>query len=94
MTTFIMAGKYSAEAVKGISAARTTKGTRIVQQCGGKILAAYATLGEVDLVVVTEFPSVAQAMKASIALTKATGISFVTMPAVSVEEFDKLAGGK
>jgi hypothetical protein len=31
-----------------------------------------------------------KAMQASVALNKLTGISFTTLPAVTVEEFDKL----
>ncbi len=94
MTTFIMTGRYSAEAIKQISAARTTKATKIVQQCGGKLVSVYATLGKNDLLVIAEFPGVSEAMKASISLTKALGITFATVPAISVEEFDKLVGAK
>jgi uncharacterized protein with GYD domain len=94
MMTFIMTGRYSAEAIKKISAARTTEGTRIVQQCGGKLVALYATLGRNDLLAIAEFPGVGEAMKASIGLNKALGITFATAPALSVEEFDKLMGAK
>jgi len=41
-------------------------------------------------VAITTFPGVEQAMKASVAISKTTGISFTTSPAVPVEEFDKL----
>lgn len=94
MAIFIMMGKYSAEAIKLISGERTTKAYEIVQQCGGKIVTAYATMGETDIVSVMEFPSVSEAIKASIALNKATGISFSTMPALRMEDFDKLVGSK
>ena len=94
MTTFIMTGKYSAESVKKISGGRTVQGTKIVRQCGGKITAAYATLGKTDLLVIAEFPGVAEAMKASIALAKALSISFATVPAITVADFDKLVGAK
>ena len=50
----------------------------------------YATLGPNDLVVVADFPGTAEAMQASIALTKLTGIGFTTSPALAVEAFDKL----
>jgi len=40
---------------------------------------------------VVELPSTEQAMKASIALSKLTGIAFTTLPAVSMADFDKLA---
>ena len=94
METFIMAGKYSVDAVKKISGARTLRANQIVQQCGGTIVAAYAMLGEVDMLVIAEFPSVAEAMKASVGLNKALGISFATRPALRIEDFDKLVIGK
>ena len=94
METFIMAGKYSVDAVKKISGARSVKANQIVRQCGGKIVAAYATLGEVDMLLIVDFPGVAEAMKASVALNKALGISFTTRPALRIEEFDKIVAGK
>ncbi|MGE5284672.1 MAG: GYD domain-containing protein, partial [Actinomycetota bacterium] len=66
MTTFIMTGKYSAESIKQISGERTTKGVLIVQQCGGKFVAGYATMGETDVLAIVEFPGVSEAMKASV----------------------------
>ncbi|MBI5674851.1 MAG: GYD domain-containing protein [Nitrospirae bacterium] len=89
-----MKGKYSSEAIKQISGKRTTKATDIVKKCGGKIVAVYATMGDTDLLAITEFPSLNEAIKASIALNKALGISFSTVPAITVEDFDKLASGK
>lgn len=90
MTTFIMTGKYSSESVKKISGERTVKANQVVQQCGGSIARAYATLGETDLLLVTEFPGVREAMRASVALHEALGISFATTAALPVEDFDKL----
>ena len=90
MTTYIMFGKFSAGAVKEISAERTKKSKAVVESCGGQVKALYALLGETDVVAVVDFPSLEQAMKASVELTKLLGISFVTSPAVTVEEFDKL----
>jgi len=94
MTTFIMTGRYSAEAIRQISGKRTTKGIAIVKQCGGRFVAAYATMGKTDLLLIAEFPSVNNAIKASVALTKALGISFSTVPALRVEDFDRLVGRK
>ena len=94
MTTFIMQGKYSAESVKKISKGRTVDAIKIIKQNRGKLVAAYAVMGETDLLFITEFPGIAEAMKASIALNKKLGISFATLPAVKVDEFDKLAAGK
>jgi len=90
MDLFIMFGKYSAEAVKGISPQRTAKAVSLVKKLGGDIKAMYALLGEKDVVVILTLPGVQEAMKASLALSKLTGISFTTSPAITVEEFDKL----
>ena len=94
MTTFIMTGRYSADAIKRISGQRTTKATKIIKGCGGKIVAAYATMGRNDLLAIVQFPGVSDAIKASIELNKALGISFSTAPAIPVEEFDTLVGKK
>lgn len=93
MATFVMFGKYSAEAVKGISSERTKKAAALIKKMGGEIKGMYALLGEDDLVLIVTLPGVEQAMKFSVALHKLTGISFTTSPAVTVEEFDKLMSG-
>lgn len=90
MATFFMFGKYSSEAVKGISAQRTKKGNVLIEELGGEVVSLYALLGEQDLVLIPEFPGKEQAMKASVALGSLTGISFTTSLAVPVEEFDKM----
>lgn len=93
MTTFVMIGNYTAGAIGAISAKRTEDAKRIIAECGGALKAGYATLGESDVVLICDLPSTESAVKASIALTKALGISFRTAPALPVEEFDKLVGG-
>jgi len=91
MATFFMFGKYSsAESLKGMSQKRTKEAETLVKKFGGKLESIYALLGEKDLVFISTFPGIENAMKASVALTKMTGISFTTLPAVPVEEFDKL----
>ncbi len=90
MATFLMFGKYSAEALKGMSPKRTKEAESLIKKFGGKMESMYALLGEKDLVLILTFPGVEQAMKASVALSKITGIAFTTSPAVTVEEFDKL----
>lgn len=90
MATFFMFGQYSSEALKGMSAERTNKAVSLIKKFGGEVNSMYALLGERDLVLIVDFPEVKQAMKASIALTKMTGVSFTTSPAVAVEDFDKM----
>ena len=93
MSTFFMFGSYSSDAVKEISAERTVKTAAVIGGLGGKLKAGYALLGETDLVLIVDFPGVKEAMKASVELTKLLGISFTTLPAVTVEEFDKVIEG-
>ncbi|HZE20453.1 MAG TPA: GYD domain-containing protein [Desulfobaccales bacterium] len=90
MATFLMFGKYSAQAIKEMSPARTEKGTALIKQLGGEVKAMYALLGKIDLVFVVDLPNLEAAIKTSVALSKQTGIAFTTSPAISVEEFDKL----
>lgn len=90
MATFVMCGKYSAEAIKGISAERTKKIVGLIKKFGGYIEEMYALLGEKDLVFIVTLAGIEQALQASVALSKMTGIAFTTSPAVTVEAFDKL----
>jgi uncharacterized protein with GYD domain len=90
MPIFIMFGKYSAAAMKGMSADRTKKAISLLKKQGGKVKEMYALLGEKDLLLIVDFPGLDKAIKASVALGQMTGIAFATCPAVTVEEFDKL----
>jgi uncharacterized protein with GYD domain len=93
MATFFMFGKYSSEALKEMSAERTDKAVSLIKKFGGEVNSMYALLGERDLVLIADFPELEQAIKASVALTKMTGVSFTSSPAVPVEEFDKMIAG-
>ena len=92
MAIYLLFGKYSAESFKGISAKRTEEAKALIKKHGGELMAAYATLGGVDLMMAVDLPDNKQAMAVSMALAKATGIGFTTSPAVPIDEFDKLAG--
>ena len=76
--------------MKDLSADRTKKAEALIEKFGGKVHSMYALFGDKDLVFIVDFPSPADAMKTSVALTKLTGISFSTSAAVTVDEFDKL----
>jgi len=90
LATFFMFGKYNAEAIETISISRTEQAMETVRQLGGEVNGMYALLGEYDLLFCIELPDVELAMKASVALTKLTGISFNSCPAIKVETFDRL----
>jgi len=90
MAKFFMYGKYSKDALAEISKDRTAKALDVIARVGGKVNSMYALLGKYDIVLIADFPGVSEVMKASVALNKLTGISFVSFPAISIEEFDKI----
>ncbi|MDD5116761.1 MAG: GYD domain-containing protein [Candidatus Omnitrophica bacterium] len=90
MPKFFMYGKYSKEALGDISKDRTAKALEVIAKAGGKVNSMYALLGKYDIVLIADFPGVPEVIKASVTLNKLTGISFVSFPAIPVEEFDKI----
>lgn len=90
MPIFMMFGKYTTEAMQGISPQRTKKAVKLIKANGGKVISMYAVMGEHDLVFTLDFPDSESAFTTSVALNRVTGISFTTSPVVEVEMFDKL----
>jgi uncharacterized protein with GYD domain len=91
MATYCMLGKYTAEAVKGISPERTGKADALIKKFGGKITTGYILLGAYDLVLVVDLPGNDQALQFSLAMNKLTGIAFETCPGITLAEFDRLS---
>ena len=54
MATYLLFGKYSSEALKGISAQRSEEAKALFKKHGGELKQAYATLGGVDLVMIAD----------------------------------------
>jgi len=90
MSTFILFGNYSVEAFKGMSSERTAKSHDLASKYGGEVKSIFALLGKDDLVIITEFPGIPEAMQFSVALSKMTGIGFTTSPAVDSSQFDRI----
>jgi uncharacterized protein with GYD domain len=90
VATFFMFGRYSREAIDEISPERTRQVHQVIEGLQGTVKAIYALLGEYDVVILADFPRMAEAMKASIEIKRATGISFFTTAAMPIEEFDDL----
>ncbi|MFO7964620.1 MAG: GYD domain-containing protein [Desulfobacterales bacterium] len=90
MATFFMFGKYNADTVKDISITRTQKGIEEIKKLGGVVIAMHALLGEYDLMFCVDLPDIESAMKASVALTQLTGVSFSTCPGITIEAFDRV----
>lgn len=90
MAIFFMFGKYTSKAMEEISAERTQQAVDEIKKLGGEVNAMHVLLGEYDLCFCVSLPGIDEAMKASVNLSKLTGISFTTCPAVTVETFDSL----
>jgi len=88
MTTYFLTGTYGADAIKGISRKRTADVTKFIEDMGGKVVSVYLLLGEKDLVIIADFPGLKEAIKGSVGISKMTGISFTSSPAITAEEFD------
>ena len=90
MNTYVLLGKYSAKALKSASPERTKDANKLVEKLGGKIRSIHSLLGDIDLLMLADFPGNEEAMKAAVGLAKLTGIGFSTYPALSVDRFDKI----
>ena len=91
MNTFFLFGKYTQEALDGITASRTKRAEEVIAGYGGRLRSVYALLGEHDIVMIVELPGIPEALQVSLALAKETGIAFDSHPAVPVADFDRLA---
>ncbi len=90
MGTFFILGKSSAGELKEISLKYKGEFKRVVNGFGGDVRFMYVMLRGEYLVFVFAFPGLEKATKASLALSKLTGISFQISPAVPVDEFHEL----
>ncbi len=88
MAIFFMFGKYSQNALKDASPQRTRDVDLLVARFQGTIKDKYVLLGDSDLVLIVDLPSIEDAIKVSSSLTLSTGISFRTSPAIPVNDFD------
>lgn len=94
METYFMIGKTTTDAIRTISSNRTEKAIHMVREMGGDIVSMHALIGGIDYIIVVNFPTMREAMKASLALSVLTGISFATYPAITLGDFDSLAAIK
>lgn len=91
MGLYMMFGKYNPGAMRDVSPERTERAMALVERNGGKIVSGYALLGNTDLLLIVDFPETPQVVRTSLALGNLLGVSFTTAPAVTIEEFDRLA---
>lgn len=89
MKTFLIFGKSSPKELKELSLKYKAEIVRLVKDTGGDVGSMYVML-EKYMILISAFPGIKTAEKASITLSKFTGISFRTLPAIPVDEFYEL----
>jgi uncharacterized protein with GYD domain len=90
MPKFLMLGSYTSHSTQGISKARKRQIESLIIECGGQLQLLYGLLGTYDLLILAEFPSNEVAVRASLSITKMTGITFSSQPAVEIADLDEL----
>ena len=93
MNTFFFFGDYTRDALDGIDARRTRIAEETITGYGGRLKSVYALLGDHDIVMIAELPGVPEALQVSVTMSRQTGISFTSCPALPVADFDRLASG-
>ena len=95
MPTFIVTGRLTQEAVKGLAAKpedRSEAVGKLIAAAGGKLLHYYVTTGDTDFLLVCEAPGAEAAVAATIAAAAAGAVSGVrTVQAWPSAEFKSVA---
>lgn len=92
MPTYITLWDYTQQGIESIeeSPTRLDQATELVESVGGELHDFYLTMGEHDLVTVTEFPDDDAAAKALLRITQSGNVSSETMKAWPEDDYRDL----
>ena len=90
MKTFLILGKSSCPELREIGLKYKREVVNLVETFGGDVKSIYLMIREKYLVLILGFSEIKKAMRASIALSKLTGISFRILPVVPVDEINNI----
>jgi uncharacterized protein with GYD domain len=93
MATFICFLNWTDQGVKGAKDAdkRGAAARRVAERMGGRILSAYVTTGQYDVIATLDMPNAEAIAKFALAITAAGNARTTTVQAFPIEEFAKLA---
>ncbi len=95
MATFIIQGRFSAQAIRGLVAKpedRSRAVAKLIAACGGKLKDYYMTTGENDFLIIAEAPDGEDAVVASMAAAASGTVSkLTTSRAWPARDFKKMA---
>lgn len=92
MPTYVTLYKWTDQGIKNVkdSPARIEANTKAAEQMGGKVLGVYITMGDYDLVAISEWPNDEAA--SAVVLSQATqgNVKTKSMKAFTVDEFKEI----
>jgi uncharacterized protein with GYD domain len=93
MATFICFLNWTDQGIKGARDVdkRGAVARRIAERMGGRILSAYVTTGQYDVIATLDMPDAEAVAKFALAISAAGNVRTTTVQAFLVEEFAKLA---
>ena len=92
MPTYISLVNWTQKGIENVkdSAARLDKAKGAIKAAGGKLKAAYMTIGEYDLVVITEAPDDAAFARAMLQISAAGSVHTHSLKAFTEAEYRKI----
>jgi len=92
MPTYVTLFKWTEQGVKDMknAHARFAADKKLIESMGGKALGIYVTMGEYDVVAVTEGPGDEAAAAAVLAIASKGNVKSVTMRAFTEKEFGEI----
>ncbi len=92
MPAYITLCKYTQQGLANIQASpeRMKQNAAAAKEAGGRIIGQWLTMGEYDVVAVSEFPDDQTAAAALLSLARGGGITTVTLRAFSEDEFAQI----
>jgi uncharacterized protein with GYD domain len=93
MPIYVTLFKWTDQGVKNIkeAATRIEESTKAAAGLGGKVLGVYVTLGEYDLVSISEWPNDESAATTALAISSRGNARTTTMRAFTAKEFAEMA---
>ena len=89
MPTYVTLFKWTEQGIKNVkdAPARIEESVRHAEELGGKVLGFYVTMGEYDLVSISDWPSDEAAVTTALAISSRGNVRTTTMRAFSAAEF-------
>ena len=95
MPKYLLTARYNAEGVRGVikegGSKREAAARGLVKSLGGKVEAFYFSHGDVDAVVICDFPDAASALAGVLAVNASGLVTASTTPLITAKEVDEAA---